>query len=730
VRAVACLFFFLVFTSCKRSEVVYDFAASLATASLTAETARIDFGTAGSRHLLLDGWSEDELWQPDNTIVWGTGRSSSLVVFHFGLDGLELTYRCIPSWLDPRQQSVTFVVNGNRLEPTVLNRGLEIYRQSIPAPFLRSGANDIRIDYGFATEPRADDDRRITVAWDWMEFSSHPPRPAARRAGNETVLMAPRTQLSFLAPVRSGCSLKLDAVDAGPNGVLQVLISGSDGAAARQKLAADEAIDIPLAPTRASLTAISFVQTQLRRSDSAQWAKLVRPRIECAPASDSPYEAAERPPIAATSPRPSVLIYLVDTLRVDHLGVYGYRRPTSINIDAFARDSVVFTRAIAQSGWTKTSIASILTGLVPFHHGTLDADDALPPSIPTLPTMLGAAGYSRFAAVANGSVGPEFGFARGFEPFVNLAGGSTEEAGAVARVVVESFQAWLDKRPRNKPFFAYVHTIDPHASYSAPQPYAREFSSRLKTALDRPGQAAIATLLKARPELTVEDVRADLMARYDAEIVYNDAMFGRAIADLKRRGLYDSTLIIFTSDHGEEFLDHGYWEHGHSVYPEILHVPLIVKFPHNRNAGTVVDTNVQHVDLVPTILEAARAGGAWKLDGMPLMDVPAAAERPIVSYLRLNEFEIMSAVYGDYQYILRKAPGPLKEQLVRFGGSSSDPDASPSHWRSYWTQGQPWQKELRRTVVRFYQQAQKVQTPQVPLEEDLARRLRALGYLR
>jgi len=711
--------------SCKRPEVVYDFAANLAAASLTTETRRIDFGDAGSRPLLLDGWSEDELWrQPDNTIIWGTGPSSSLIIFHFGMDGLELRYRCMPTWLDPRkrQQTVTFVVNGHRLAPTVLHRELEIYRQSVPAAFLRRGANAIRIEYAFWTPPRFDDDRPITVAWDWMECS-HPPRPAARRAENATVLMPPRTQLSFLAPVRRGCSLKLDEVDAGTNGHLHVLIGDvagdSTGATAgRQMLAAGEAIDIPLPATRPALTEIAFVQTQLRRSGSTQWAKLVRPRIECASASDS----AERLPSAAPSPRPNVLIYLVDTLRADHLGIYGYRRPTSMNIDAFARDSVVFTRAIAQSGWTKTSVASILTGLVPFHHGTLDVNDALPPSLPTLPAMLGAAGYSRFAAVANGSVGPQFGFDRGFERFVSL-GGSAEDVGERAEVVVRAFQAWLDKRPAGAPFFAYVHTIDPHDPYAAPQPYAREFSSRLKTALATPFQATIDAVLKARPELSVEDVRADLTARYDAEIVYNDAVFGRAIADLKRRGLYDSTLIIFTSDHGEEFLDHGHWGHGHSLNHELLHVPLLVKFPGNRNAGTVVGVNVQHVDLVPTILEAAGAGGAGKLDGMPLMDVPAAAERSIVSYLRLNEFDIMSAVYGESQYILRNAPDPLQEQLVRFGPSSSDPELD----RMY---SQPWRQELRKTVVRFHQQARKIQTPQVPLEGDLARKLRALGYLR
>jgi hypothetical protein len=449
VRAVACLLF-LVFTSCKRSEAVYDFAANLGAASLTTETTRIDFGTAGGRHRLLDGWSEDELWrQPDNTIVWGTGPSSSLVISHFGMDGLELSYRCMPTWLDPRQQSVTFIVNGHRLAPASLNRGLEIYRQSIPASFLRRGANDIRIEYGFWTPPRSDDLRPIAVAWDWMEFRSPPPHQPAARAGDGVVLMPPRTQLSFLAPLRSGCSLRLDEADAGTNGSLQALISRPDGTEERQTLAADEAIAIPLPAPRSSLTEISFAHTLLRRGGNVQWAKLVRPRIECATESDS----AERPPVAATSPRPNVLIYLVDTLRADHLGVYGYRRPTSMNIDAFARDSVVYTRAIAQPGCTKTSTASILTGLVPFHHGTLDANDALPKSIPTLPMMLGAAGYSRFAAVANGSVGPEFGFDRGFAPFVHLAGGSSE-AGAVAEVVVESFRAWLDRRPPGRPFLA------------------------------------------------------------------------------------------------------------------------------------------------------------------------------------------------------------------------------------------------------------------------------------
>jgi len=696
-RAAACLLF-LAFTACKRTEVAYDFAVNLPNATLTAETGRIDFGERESRRFLENGWSLDETWtNPAATVVWSIGTASRLVAYRFDNErDAVIGFRCLPFVRGPRPQTVRFVVNGHALDPVVLNPGFNVYQQPVPARMLRSGANDIRIDYGYASPASATDPRLLAVAWDWMEFNARP-SGAARRAG-ETILLPPRTQLTFLAEVGRDCSLRLDSV----NGAADVLIG-----AETHPVSPGSAVDLPLHASRRALTEFGFVH---RRNDDS-WLELVHPRIECA------VERAAKPPEVASGARPNVLIYLVDTLRADHLGVYGYRRKTSPNIDAFARDSVVFTNAIAQSGWTKTSTASILTGLVPFHHGALDRDDALPAAILTLPLMLRDAGYSRYAAVANGNVAPEFGFGRGFEPYEYL-NGKEENSGAVAGTVVDTFARWLDRRKTAAPFFAYLHTIDPHDPYAAPPPYAEQFRADIKTTLHVALESEIAALLKTRPDLTMDGVRSDLIAKYDAEIVYNDAMFGRAVADLKRRGLYDSALIIFTSDHGEEFLDHGHWGHGHSLYHELIHVPLIVKFPHGRDAGRVISANVQHADIVPTVLGAARVENRWKLDGDPLMRVPELAERRIVSWLRMDQHNAMSAVYGTRQYILRGAPSLSGEELLVFGPSGGV------------IQGEAWRRELRKTLVAYYLQSKSIQAPQVPLQGEVARKLRALGYLR
>jgi len=565
--------------------------------------------------------------------------------------------------------------------------------------------------------------RRAETVYDLAEnlgkASVAPASPAPRRI-DDTIVMPAGTRLSFLAEASPRCSLRFGAIETAPGSAVRVLIDDARGSLSEGEWTASRSrnVEIPLAVRRPGLIEIRILGRMLSQTAESDAIRLVRPRIEC-PVQDLASGHAEA--VAPEQRRPNVLIYLVDTLRADHLGVYGYGRATSPNVDAFARDSVVFRNAIAQSGWTKTATVSVLTGLGPFRHGTLDRDDALPPSIPTLPVMLAGAGYARFGAVANVNVSREFGFSRGFDEYVNLAG-LTGAPDADAASVVQSFMDWLDRRKSSGPFFAYLHTMDPHDPYAAPRPYAKKFSSADLTGLTVPSESRIDALIRERPELTYESVKADLIAKYDAEIAYNDAMFGHAIAELKRRGLYDSTLIVFVSDHGEEFREHTHWGHGHSLYHELLHVPLIVKFPRSRHAGTVVDANVQQVDIAPTVLEAAGVSAPLKLDGLPLMTVSESPERRILSYLRMDVHDVMSAVYGDREYILwRASSGSPAEELIPFG---------PVTERVQFAEAALWSRELKRTLLLAHQESRNIRAPQVPIEGELAARLRAIGYLR
>ena len=326
----------------------------------------------------------------------------------------------------------------------------------------------------------------------------------------------------------------------------------------------------------------------------------------------------EGEPAPSVSPRPAnpsggrkvpVIIYLIDTLRADHLGCYGYSKGQTPNIDRFARDAVVFERCTAQSGWTKPATASVLTSLPPRQHGAMDFGDKLRTNAPYLPQILQQAGYSTRAVVTNPFVNSVFGFNRGFDDFRFL---HLQSSQAVNAAVLP----WLRKREPGAPFFLYLHTLDPHL------PYGQEFGDDQALALQALAHRQ-AFWNKPEPALPAQLARA--VQAYDAEVTTNDASFGQLIEFLKERGLYQDSLIVVLSDHGEEFLDHGRVGHSNSLYQELLHVPLLVKFPGGRGAGTRVAELWQQIDVAPTVLQslgleapAAMQGLAYPTQADPL----------------------------------------------------------------------------------------------------------------
>jgi choline-sulfatase len=296
----------------------------------------------------------------------------------------------------------------------------------------------------------------------------------------------------------------------------------------------------------------------------------------------------------------NILIYLIDTLRRDRLGCYGYSRPTSPRIDAFAAKAVVFEDAIAQSPWTRSSVASIFTGLWPQVHGANHDDEKLGSTMPTLAELLTRAGYQSLGLTANGNVSRAFGFDRGFERYAYLAHSEGAEVAFDSREVNTKVFELLDQRSADRPFFLYVHTVDPHAPYDPPEP----FRSALAGADPRNRFASVAGLveLEGWVEPVEPQIPQALLRLYDAEIAANDASFGALLDELERRGLYDNTLIIFVSDHGEEFFEHQDWTHGKHLYSEVIDIPLIIKPPGSMPARRVANL-AQHVDLMPTVLD-------------------------------------------------------------------------------------------------------------------------------
>jgi arylsulfatase len=310
------------------------------------------------------------------------------------------------------------------------------------------------------------------------------------------------------------------------------------------------------------------------------------------------------------SPPPNVVLIVVDTLRRDHLGCYGWKRPTSPRIDEFARQATLFTRSTSQAPWTTPAIGAILTSQYPSVLGIRRGVSALPDAAVLLPEMLRDHGYATGAVVSHSLCSKRWRFDQGFQSFdeSNVHSNDTVTSEGVTDRALEFVEAH-----RREPFLLWVHYFDPHGVYLAHPEF--DFT----TAPDYHGPVVsgmkFTDLTQIVDRLTPADV--DQLERfYDSEIAYTDRQIGRLLDGLRERGLFDTSCVVFTADHGEEFLDHGHVGHTNTLHHELLDVPLIVKVPGLEKG--VVDRPVASVDVVPTILDALHLEAPCRLTGHSL----------------------------------------------------------------------------------------------------------------
>jgi arylsulfatase A-like enzyme len=339
-----------------------------------------------------------------------------------------------------------------------------------------------------------------------------------------------------------------------------------------------------------------------------------------------------------------IILYVLDALRADHLGCYGYGRPTSPHIDQLAEEGVLFENCFTSTTWTRPVAASLLTGVYPAVHGTRSRYDLFNTPLIRLPEALGAGGYKTAAFSTMGNVASAIGFARGFDDYYDLfaepellarrqtldaarEGLMHETTKEVALPLAEDINQylfpWLAAN-KTAVTFSFIWSIETHEPYRAPEAF-RHFATRPL----RPGEGESSDIRAASP--ADADRLRDL---YDDEIRYNDHCLGELVAYLKEIGIYDETLLIITGDHGEAFYEHGVYTHGHTPYEELIHVPLILKFPNGWYAGQRIPALVELIDIYPTLvavagLEAATVG-ATAVQGhslLPLLDGSQTAVR-------------------------------------------------------------------------------------------------------
>jgi arylsulfatase A-like enzyme len=388
--------------------------------------------------------------------------------------------------------------------------------------------------------------------------------------------------------------------------------------------------------------------------------------------------------------------------------------------------------ARAQSSWTKPGVASVLTGLHPSQHGAQLRAERIPESVELLSERLAAAGYQTALFTTNTNIIERFGFDQGWEEFHYLSRGlgkGKREHYSSSEINAEVF-AWLERRDAARPFFLFVHTLDPHDPYRP----AEEFRRRLAPEVDI--ESACCARSNVLDELTPETARVharDAALLYDAEIAENDAALGALVDELERRGLGGATALLVTSDHGEEFYEHGGWKHGFTLYEEMLRVPLVLRLPGGARAGTVVESAVDQIDVVPTLLEVAGLPAAPGLPGRSLLatlDAGAgdAAARPSFARLERPGLELVAAAAGGYKLVRQSGAwtpprGRAPEELFDL---ARDPGERDDLIRLR-TPRRRWLEGLLRIHERALGPAARREA--TPLDAETDRSLRALGYL-
>ena len=352
---------------------------------------------------------------------------------------------------------------------------------------------------------------------------------------------------------------------------------------------------------------------------------------------------------------PDVIVILVDTLRQDALGCYGHPDHPTPAMDALAADGTRFDQAISASGWTLPSVASILTGTWPSIHRAKGKRAQLTPISPDVvmgSELLQQAGY-RTLAVANAAfLSPVLGLDRGFDEFHHRHAYNRKIRRADESV--RDALALLDTAD-DQPAFLLLHLFDPHLDYDPPAEFAFRFSGArrmppppltMRACLDLCGEGA---QIDAQ---AVEYVRS----LYQAEVAFVDQQVGIFLEELKRRGRYESALVVLTSDHGEEFFEHRGFEHGHTLYEELVRVPLLIKWPANRRpVRAVVEEAVPTLDLMPTIFEIAGLEPPESFVGQSLTTLAERAsddQRLVFSEATLYGPERMSLRRGTHKAIV------------------------------------------------------------------------------
>ena len=437
--------------------------------------------------------------------------------------------------------------------------------------------------------------------------------------------------------------------------------------------------------------------------------------------------------------RPHVILITVESVRTDHMASFGGERITCPNLDALAREGVAYDDAHTVTSWTLPAHASLFTGLYPAVHQTTGPESRLHDSYTTLAEILSEDGYQCAGIVSGPYLQKQHNLHQGFE-YYDESPSEVDQERAHGDITNPEMAAALDdlvknKRDSDRPLFLFAYFWDPHYDYIPPAPYNAMFITPTCESIDVTGYEASRTV---HPDIS-EGQLEYVISQYDGELRCTDHYLGKFFALLKEKNLWDNSVIVVTSDHGEEFFDHGKKGHKNNLYAETIHVPLIVKYPKGGRSGRDPRL-VSLVDIAPTILDLAGISVDVPLQGRSLLDSSPDPDRSIFCELTSTWFRRaepgvppgkrienwLAIRKGDHKFIVRPERNRNELYDVR-----KDPTEQNNLYRrdhliaqSLATTLNQWQDSMKLLAELYGTGANAELSPE---QRD---RLRSLGYLR
>jgi arylsulfatase len=453
------------------------------------------------------------------------------------------------------------------------------------------------------------------------------------------------------------------------------------------------------------------------------------------------------PPLRAEVPkRPNIIVILSDAQRADYLGSYGFEGDISPNLDKLARSSALFTRAIAQAPWTKPSVATIFTSLYARTHRVVDhkgrfwnnvGDDfktsALPDGATTLAEVLQAQGYRTVAWVTNDWLSEELGFSQGFDHYHGVKPDSNIYHG---EKILEPAWEWLEGiKQDERPFFLYLHFMDVHGPWRWSEKDYRALYGSPGLSKNTP-PAKLKEHFKPRHSRDIDFPDFDTTlpswrAVYGSRVRSLDRELGRFFEKLEGSGLMDTSVIVFTADHGEELMDHWGWGHSASLYAHQIWVPLIIRPPGGLKEGRRIDTAVSLIDVMPTLLTAAGVSSPpERMQGVDLWDA-VVSKRPLAhpgwafsGAVRQNA-RMVSVQDARHKLIWIPTPQPARHQLF-------DLEADPGERRNLIKENPALFERLHKVLEEHLRKLERTETlleAGGTLTREEIEKLKALGYV-